>query len=95
MIDTLPITGQARLLDLSRSSLCYKPVATSEADLALMAAVDEIHMKLPVYGARRIRNELGDRGFAVLRERHSTLMRRMGMEARGSIGHAQDQPPTI
>ena len=77
----LPVTRQARLLDLSRSSLYYQPASTSEADLALMAAIDEIHLVFPFYGARRIRSELGDRGFAVGRGHTSTLMRRMGMEA--------------
>ncbi len=43
----LPLTHQARLLDLSRSSLYYQPVGTSDEDLALMAAIDEIHLELP------------------------------------------------
>jgi putative transposase len=76
-----PISRQARLLALSRSSLYYEPVPTSEADLALMAAIDEIHLELPFYGARRIQGELRDRGFAVGHEHTSTLMRQMGMEA--------------
>ena len=59
----LPVTTQARLLGLARSSVYYRAVATSERDLALMAAIDEVHTELPFYGARRIRNELGDRGF--------------------------------
>jgi len=75
----LPITRQAQLLDLSRSSLYYQPVGASEADLTLMAAIDLVHMQLPFYGARRIRDELHDRGFAIGRERTSTFMRRMGM----------------
>ena len=77
----LPLRRQARLLDLSRSSLYYQPAGTSEADLALMAAIDLVHMKLPFYGARRLRDELRDKGFAVGREHTSTLMRRMGMTA--------------
>src|SRR5450830_1693197 len=54
----LPVARQARLLGLSRSSVYYEPVPTSAADLALMAAMDAIHMKLPFYGIRRIRGEL-------------------------------------
>jgi putative transposase len=77
----LPVTGQARLLDLSRSSLYYEPVGTRKSDLAVMAAMDEIHMTFPFYGIRRIRGELLDRGFAVGRQHVATLMRRMGMEA--------------
>ena len=36
----LPVTRQARLLALSRSSVYYEPVPASAADLALMAAID-------------------------------------------------------
>jgi putative transposase len=84
MIDreaSLPVIRQARLLGLSRSSVYYRPVDTSEADLKLMAAIDEIHTELPFYGARKIRGELIDRGFTVGRERVTTLMRRMGITA--------------
>jgi putative transposase len=77
----LPLRRQARLLDLSRSSLYYQPVAVSEADLALMAAIDRVHLELPFYGARRMKHELGDQGFAVGRDRVSTLMRKMDMVA--------------
>src|SRR5680860_169028 len=77
----LPVKTQAELLDLSRGSVYYEPVGTSERDLALMAAMDEIHLKLPFYGIRRIRGELLDRGFHVGRGHVATLMRTMGMQA--------------
>ncbi len=77
----LPITRQARLLGLARSSVYYEPAPTGERDLALMTAIDEIHTELPFYGARRIRNELRDRGFASGRGHVSTLMRQMGITA--------------
>ncbi len=78
---SLPITRQARLLDLARSSVYYRPLDTSERDLALMAAIDEIHTELPFYGIRRIRGELRGRGFDVGRAHLATLMRRMGITA--------------
>jgi putative transposase len=84
MIDgahALPVSRQAHLLGLARSSVYYEPVATSERDLALMAAIDEVHTELPFYGARRIRNELRDRGFVVGRGHVATLMRTMGITA--------------
>ncbi|MCZ7665212.1 MAG: hypothetical protein M5U22_20815 [Thermoleophilia bacterium] len=43
----LPILRQAELLDLARSSVHYQPAPMSEADLALMAAMDEIHLEFP------------------------------------------------
>ena len=42
MIDreaSLPVTRQARLLGLARSSVYYRPAASAERDLALMAAI--------------------------------------------------------
>ena len=77
----LPVTRQARLLDLSRSSVYYRPIPMSSGELAVMAAIDEIHTKLPFYGIRRIRGELLGRGFDIGRQHVATLMRRMGIEA--------------
>lgn len=77
----LPVKRQAGLLALSRSSVYYEPAPTGEEDLALMTAMDEIHMKLPFYGIRRIRGQLLERGFEVGRQHVATLMRKMGMEA--------------
>ena len=77
----LPVTRQARVLGLSRSSVYYEPVPTSDADLAMMTAMDEIHLKLPFFGIRRILGELASRGFKVGRQHVATLMRTMGMEA--------------
>lgn len=77
----LPIIRQARLLDLARSTVYYRPVDESEAVLKLMAAIDEVHTELPFYGARRIRDELTGRGFTVGRGHVTTLMRRMGITA--------------
>jgi putative transposase len=54
----LSITRQAELLDLSRASLYYEPVGVSEADLLVMAAMDELHLKFPFYGSRRLLDEL-------------------------------------
>ena len=84
MIDkshTLPITRQCKILELSRSSVYYQAVPVSEHDLRLMREIDEIHLKYPFYGSRRIRNELRDRGFTIGREHVRTLMKKMAIEA--------------
>ncbi len=70
---------QAELPDLSRSTVHYKPVPTSEADLALMAAMDDIQRAF--YRNRRIQDELRGRGFRVSGGHVATLMPRMGTEA--------------
>lgn len=77
----LPVAWQARLLGLSRSGVYYAPVPMGDADVAIMSAIDEIHMKLPFYGIRRIKGELSDRGFTVDRQHVTTLMRKIGIEA--------------
>jgi putative transposase len=77
----LPLTRQSQILGLSRSSLYYEAVAISDRDLELMRLMDEIHLKYPFYGSRRVRNELRDLGRDVGRGHVSTLMRRMGIRA--------------
>ncbi len=84
MIDrahALPVTRQCQLLDLNRSSVYYQPTGASDADLQLMRRIDEMHLKRPFYGSRRIRDWLQDEGFAVNRKRVQRLMRQMGITA--------------
>ena len=78
---TLPLIQQSRILGLSRSSFYYKSVPVSERDLELMRLIDEIHLKYPFYGSRRMRNELRDLGHDVGRGHVSTLMKKMGIRA--------------
>ena len=77
----LPIIRQCKILDLSRSSLYYQPVEIGENDLNMMSLIDEIHLRYPFYGSRRIRDELLDNGFDVSRGRVSNFMKKMGVEA--------------
>lgn len=77
----LSLTRQAELLDLSRSSLYYRPVPASDADLRLMRRIDELHPDLPFLGSRMLRDLLVQEGFAVGRKHVATLMRKMGLEA--------------
>jgi putative transposase len=77
----LLLIQQSRILGLSRSSLYYKTVPVSDRDMALMRLIDEIHLKYPFYGSRRIRNELRDLGHDVGRGHVSTLMKKMGIRA--------------
>jgi putative transposase len=78
---TLPVTRQAQLLELSRSSLYYEPRSPSEADLRLMRRIDELHLELPFAGSRTLRDLLRQEGFEVGRKHVATLMRKMGIEA--------------
>ncbi len=74
-------TRRCELLDVARSSAYYHPEPVSETDLALMRLIDEIHLKRPFYGSRRMRDELEDRGHKVNRKRVQRLMRLMDLRA--------------
>ena len=76
----VPVTRQAELLDLSRSSVYYTPRPVCERDLLLMRRLDELHLELPFYGSRKLADALRREGHAVGRRHVVTLMRRMGLE---------------
>jgi putative transposase len=73
----LPVVRQCQLLDLARSTAYYQPLPVSEADLMLMRRIDELHLRWPFLGSRRLRDVLNREGFPVGRKHVATLMRRM------------------
>jgi len=75
----LPITRQAKVLNVSRGSVYYRPRAPSSADLALMRRMDELHLDFPFAGSRMLRDLLTAEGFQVGRRHVATLMKRMGI----------------
>jgi putative transposase len=77
----LSIARQAELLSLSRASVYYEPVPISEADLALMRRIDELHLELPFCGSRMLCDLLVGEGSSIGRKHVATLMRKMGIEA--------------
>jgi putative transposase len=77
----LPLTRQAEVLKLSRSSLYYQPRPVAPADLAVMRRIDELHLEYPFAGSRMLRDLLRGEGVAIGRERVATMMKRMGIEA--------------
>jgi putative transposase len=85
--NSIPTTGDywvpadTQLLELSRASVYYRPQPTSDADLALMRRIDELHLEHPFAGSRMLRDLLNREGFAVGRKYVTTLMRKMGIEA--------------
>ena len=78
---SLPVTRRCELLEVARSTAYYRPRPVSDADLALMRLIDEVHLELPFYGSRRRRDELETRGHRVNRKRVQRLMREMGLAA--------------
>jgi len=77
----LPLSRQAGLLDLSRSSLYYKPVGVGDDDLALMRVMDELHLEHPYAGSRMMRGLLQRKGHHIGRRHVARLMRLMGIQA--------------
>ena len=78
---TLPVTRQCELLSLNRSAAYYRPKDVSEGDLAIMRRIDEMHLKRPFYGSRRIRDWLVAENHDINRKRVQRLMRLMGIMA--------------
>lgn len=72
---------QCQLLNVTRSNHYYQPAAVPEADLQLMKVMDEIHIKRPFLGVRRITDELHDLGYKDNRKRAHRLMKVMGIQA--------------
>jgi putative transposase len=84
MIDrshALSVTRQAVALGLSRGAVYYVPRAMSEWDLALMRAIDALHLDFPFAGARMLRRLLRAEFPGVGRRRIGTLMQHMGIAA--------------
>lgn len=77
----LPVTKQAAVLGISRSSLYYLPRPVSERDRRLMNRIDRLHLEHPFAGARMLRDMLDQEGLQVGRKHVATLMRKMGVEA--------------
>ena len=77
----LSLSRQCRLLSLGRSSLYYEPKGESAGTLALMRRIDELFLKYPFYGARRMALHLRREGVRIGRRRAARLMRLMGLQA--------------
>lgn len=79
--NVLPITDQADLLGISRSSVYYQPVAPNCEDFILMNEIDRIYTEFPYYGYRKITEQLDRNGYPVNHKRVLRLMKEMGIEA--------------
>ena len=78
----LRISGQARLLGLSRGSVYYqRRPPPAAADVALMRRMDALHLEYPFAGSRMLRGLLRQEGSIVGRLHVATLMKRMGIMA--------------
>lgn len=77
--EQLSIRRQCELLGVSRSGLYYEPVGTSREELALMRRIDELHLRWPFYGSRKLCAALHAEGVEVNRKHMQRLMTLMGL----------------
>ena len=65
MIDrehNLPISKQAKALNISRGSVYYLPRPVPAADLEVMRRLDRLHLEFPFAGSRMLRGLLAAEG---------------------------------
>jgi len=77
----LPLTRQAAVLGIGRGSVYYRACPVPAAELAIMRRIDELHLDYPFAGSRMLRDLLRGEGIAIGRDRVTTMMRRMAIEA--------------
>jgi putative transposase len=77
----LSLKSQAELLDLSRTSLYYRPVPPSAEEIKLKHRIDEIFTAYPFYGSRRITAQLKREDWSINRKRVQRCMGEMGLVA--------------
>lgn len=74
------IRRQAELLEVSRSSLYYKPVGESAENLHLMQQMDRLFTGDPTLGVLGMQDELAELGLCYNVKRIRRLARKMGLE---------------
>ena len=77
----LSVRRQSGLLKVNRNRLQPKAREGTAEDLVLCRAIDELHLKRPYYGSRRVWKELRARRMDIGRGKVRRLMRRMGLVA--------------
>jgi putative transposase len=71
----LSVVKQCQILNLSRSSVYYRPRPVSPENLALMRRMDELHLDYPFYGSRGLKKYLRREGYRIGRARVARLMK--------------------
>jgi putative transposase len=82
------VQQQCELLGVPRSSYYYQPQPESAENLRLLRALDELYLKLPFFGSRKMAVELG-----VGRHRARRLMQILGIEAHYPKPHLSRPAP--
>lgn len=75
----LPLSVQAELLSLNRTSLYYQPLGPSAAELQAKRRIDELYTAHPFYGSRKLTVLLNQEQIFVSRPTVQRYMREMGI----------------
>lgn len=75
----LSIKDQCDALGMARSTFYYEEAQETEFNMLLMRKIDEIHLRRPFYGYRRMTAELINMGYRANRKRVRRLMEKMGV----------------
>lgn len=79
----LSLNKQCRLLHVSKSVLYYNPIKpfSTEGDLRLLDAINNIYSDFPSYGSRRIHSQLKRDGYNIGKKSVKKAMKYIGIEA--------------
>jgi len=89
----LPLTVQAALLGVSRSSLYYRSAQPSTEEVAIKHRIDAIFTEWPFYGSRRITAQLRREGMIINRKAVHRHLREMGLVAIAPGPHLSRRHP--
>ncbi len=75
----ISLTKQAKILEISRSCLHYRPKPISEEDQCLMNRIDQLHLEFPFARARMLQALLRQEGLTVGPKHVGKLMKANGV----------------
>jgi len=76
----LPLSVQAELLSISRSSLYYQPRPPSSEEIRIKHRIDELYTDYPFYGSRRMTAQLQREGMEINRKAVQRHMRGLSID---------------
>lgn len=79
--ESLTISEQCEILNISRSSYYYEPVSLDTQDIKILHKIDEIYTDASFYGYRRIHMQLKEYGFNIGVNRVLKYMNILGIQA--------------
>ena len=79
-LKTISLSKQTKLLGISRSAFYYKPVV-NEKKIAIKKQIEKIYEEIPIYGEKKVHQQLLEDGFKVSLNSVSKYRRELGLKA--------------